>query len=155
MTELVLGSLYTLPGKGTVIYCGLKNKLAKFRFLSAIDKTTYIASEYVSILRPCKHGTYLSGQDMHDNLLLHVSDKMLMQNKNAVLIGTIKYLYGSTCDFVCKGKTQRISLSKVFIYEQSLTEDLCARAVLRSALQGQDQINTQPKIPKPSRCEMA
>jgi hypothetical protein len=78
-----------------------------------------------------------------------------MQNKHAVLIGTIKYLYGSTCDFVCKGKTQRISLSKVFIYEQSLKEDLLARAILRAALQGENEVDTERKVPQSGGCEVA
>jgi len=155
MNDLVLGSVYTFPGKGTVIYCGPKGKLIKLRKLSDVTQSMYLAAEYANILRPSKFGTRISAQELHDNDLLHIGTKLLMQNKNGVFVGEIKYLYPNTCDFICRGKTNRVYLKGLYTYEQSITADMREGLILRAAMQSEDETNTERKVPELSGCEMA
>lgn len=152
---LIVGNVYKLSGHGTVIYCGVKvgGKMLALRPMAKPKNVTYLDKSFSSKLVPVKGKIYnrLMADKLHDELLLHNGDLLFFQQSHGVFVGEIEYLFNKTCSLKVGDKTKRVSLDKLFTYDQ-IIGGMSARIILRGVMQSRGNTDKKHEVSEPVCC---
>ena len=150
LDDLKLSYIYYLAGIGNVIYCGITedDNLLKFRRIENPKYTTYLDKQYANTVRmPLDKPKKLQAVELHNQMYLHVSDIMFFQNNNGILYGTIKKLFGNSCELKVRNITKEVHLKHLFTYEATFG-DMQTRAGIVAIMQGKNAPDTKREVPE-------